>query len=64
MSYETVGRELEAMHEFIEDTYDPDMGWLDVWEDEKRQLQEENREQELAQEILDDEMRIAIWTIK
>lgn len=64
MGYETVERELESMNDFIEYNYDPDYGWMDIWEDEKRQLQEDCREQELAQEILDDEMRIAIWTIK
>lgn len=64
MGYETVGRELEAMSDFIEDTHDPDYGWLDIWQDEAAALEYENRKQELAQEILDDEMRIAIWTIK
>jgi hypothetical protein len=64
MSYETVGRELEAMDELMEDTHDPDYGWLDIWQDEAAALEYENREQELAQEILDDEIRMAIWTIK
>ena len=35
MSYESVERELEAMHEFIEDTFDPDYGWVTEWEDEQ-----------------------------
>jgi hypothetical protein len=34
MSYENTERELEAMHEFIEDNYDPDYGWIDQWDQE------------------------------
>lgn len=36
MSYETTERELEAMYEFIEDTYDPDQAWIDQWEEENK----------------------------
>ena len=32
---DTNERELEAMHEFIEDTHDPDYGWVTEWEDEQ-----------------------------
>lgn len=64
MSYESVERELEAMHEFIEATHDPDYAWIDIYEDEKRKLERENYEQELAEQMRDEELRIAIWTMK
>lgn len=35
MNYKIPERELEAMHEFIEDTFDPDYGWVTEWEDEQ-----------------------------
>ena len=34
MGYETIGRELESMSELMEDTHDPDYGWIDQWEEE------------------------------
>lgn len=34
MDYEIVGRELEAMHEFIEQNYDPDHAWIDQWDEQ------------------------------
>jgi len=49
MSYESVERELEAMHEFIEDTYDPDHAWVDAWEqDNKYQMDQWIAETERA----------------
>jgi hypothetical protein len=62
MSYESAERELEAMDEFIESTYDPDYGWIDVWNDEATAIAYENREQELLDDLLTEEVRI--WTSK
>lgn len=36
MGYESVERELEAMHEFIEATHDPDYAFIDQWEEENK----------------------------
>jgi hypothetical protein len=51
-------RELEAMHEFIEATFDPDYGW----QDEAAAIAYENRDQELLDDLLMEEVRV--WTIK
>ena len=51
-------RELEAMNEFIEATFDPDYGW----QDEAAAIAYENREQELLDDLLMEEVRV--WTIK
>jgi hypothetical protein len=58
MSYESTERELEAMNEFIEATFDPDYGW----HDEAAAIAYENREQELLDDLLMEEVRV--WTIK
>jgi hypothetical protein len=58
MGYESADRELEAMHEFIEATFDPDYGW----HDEAAAIAYENRDQEYMEDILTEEMKI--WTIK
>jgi len=58
MGYESVDRELEAMHEFIEATFDPDYGW----QDEAAAIAYENRDQEYMEDILTEEMKI--WTLK
>jgi ABC-type ATPase with predicted acetyltransferase domain len=62
MGYESADRELESMNEFIEDNYDPDYGWIDVWHDEAAAIAYENRDQEFMEDILTEEMRI--WTLK
>jgi hypothetical protein len=62
MSYESAERELEVMDEFIESTYDPDYGWIDVWNDEAAAIAYENREQELLDDLLTEEVRV--WTSK
>jgi hypothetical protein len=58
MSYESTERELEAMHEFIEATFDPDYGW----QDEAAAIAYENRDQELLDDLLMEEVRV--WTLK
>ena len=58
MSYESAGRELESMNEFIEATFDPDYGW----QDEAAAIAYENRDQELLDDLLMEEVRV--WTIK
>ena len=58
MGYESTERELEAMNEFIEATFDPDYGW----QDEADAIAYENREQELLDDLLMEEVRV--WTIK
>jgi hypothetical protein len=58
MGYESTERELEAMHEFIEATFDPDYGW----QDEADAIAYENRDQELLDDLLMEEVRV--WTIK
>jgi hypothetical protein len=58
MSYESTERELEAMNEFIEATFDPDYGW----QDEAAAIAYENRDQELLDDLLMEEVRV--WTIK
>jgi hypothetical protein len=58
MSYESTERELEAMNEFIEATFDPDY----AWQDEAAAIAYENRDQELLDDLLMEEVRV--WTIK
>ncbi len=57
-----IERELEGMHEFIEDNYDPDYGWIDIWDDEANAIARELQDQYEAEDILTQEMKI--WTIK
>ena len=51
-------RELESMNEFIEATFDPDY----AWQDEAAAIAYENRDQELLDDLLMEEVRV--WTIK